>query len=145
MFFDVVFLMKYFAPSIPKSTFDFVTFLSVIIIATILAWIIASFQQTIFSANFCGTKYFGNTIHENGHISTMWLIIFGLPVIPVKSMWFSIDSRNSSSIDHSPSQMETLYFPQIMLTFRNSFIVFLLIQIIFVIVVNILSITFPHK
>jgi hypothetical protein len=50
----------------------------------------------------------------------MWLAIFEIPILPVKSMWFFCDPANSNNNSQAPLPLNRLYLPQIFSTLLRS-------------------------
>lgn len=50
-----------------------------------ISWFLALTQEKPLTVDGVGTKFFGQTPSSNGYISTKWLVVVFLPIIPVRS------------------------------------------------------------
>jgi hypothetical protein len=109
---------------------NYVLPISLIMILVLIGWLIASYHNTTYMANYCGTKYSGFAKTDNGYITTMWLAIFGLALVPVKSVWFPDEGRDKYT-EQEPSPMDQFYMDQIFPTIIKSVITITLFEIFF--------------
>ncbi len=109
---------------------DYVLPLSGAAILVLTGWLVASYHSTTYMVNYCGTKYSGFVRAEAGSISTMWLAIFGLALIPVKSVWFP-DRENNKSMEQEPAPMDRLHMDQVFPTIIRSLMTLALFESLF--------------
>ncbi len=104
--------------------------LSVVLILVLIGWLVASYHNTTFLVQYCGTKYSGFAKGEDGYITTMWLAIFDLPVIPVKSVWFPGGGKEKYAAQE-PSPLDRLSMDQVVPTLFKSLMTIAIIEILF--------------
>jgi hypothetical protein len=142
LFFDLTIIIEFFIVPNTSPSFDYPWYIGVfcvVIIATLIGWVIADFQNTVFSINYCGTKYAGFTKLNDGYISTIWLAIFGIPILPIKSMWFYTDKTQI------PSRLDHIYLPQIFSTLCMSVIKIFLVNLFLILLFTAIKIIVVSK
>lgn len=98
-----------------------------------LSWFLARFQEQSFTVNGVGTKFFGQSPSPDsrGYISTKWLVVVFLPLIPVRSYQI-VEEYNGAQRQprYSMKPLERLHWEQIMGTMWKSiagYIVFVIL------------------
>ncbi len=81
-----------------------------------LSWFLARFQQTPFTVDGVGTRFFGQSpsADSSGYISTKWLVVVLLPLIPVRShLIVEEDVPGQRQAGYSMRPLEKLHWEQI--------------------------------
>jgi hypothetical protein len=100
-----------------------------------ISWFLARVQEKPLTVDGIGTKFFGQSPNSGGYISTKWLVVVFLPIIPVRSYQVIEKYRGGQQNTHfSMTPLEKLDWAQIKETMwksRFGYIVFVLLIVSF--------------
>jgi hypothetical protein len=100
---------------------EIVFYLAEILVALLVSWLLSSFDHHMATVNLCGTKLYGRTQIPSGYISTKWLVIGGLPIIPVQSYEIVAESPAGMGTSYVLAPREQLEWGQIARTALTGF------------------------
>jgi hypothetical protein len=102
-----------------------------------MSWFLARIQEKPLTVDGVGTKFFGQTPNSSGYISTKWLVVVFLPIIPVRSYRVIEEYPDRQHNTHfSMEPLDTLNWVQIKETIwkaKFGYIVFVLLMVSFAI------------
>jgi hypothetical protein len=118
------------------STSDIVLYLAGILVAVLVSWLLSSFDNNMATINLCGTKLYGRTPISSGYIATKWLVMGGLPIIPIQS--YEVLAEQPAGMGHSYAMTprEELEWGQIARTALIGFGILFGIELIVVVFLN---------
>jgi hypothetical protein len=115
---------------------EIVFYLAGILIALLISWLLSSLDHNMATINLCGTKLHGRTLTPSGYISTKWLVIGGLPIIPVQSYEVLAEKPAGMGASYALTPREELEWGQITRTALTGFSILFGIELIAVLFFN---------
>lgn len=112
-------------------------------ILLLIGWLGARNQKGAYTINFSGTSFYGRIPTAQGYITTLWITIFGFPLIPVRSFDIFAEQSLADTKLYSMKATDTLNWPQIGKTLRKGLIILILVEIAVAVFLNILCTAIP--
>lgn len=113
------------------SVFQLVLYIAGIIVAILVSWLLASFDHNMMTINFCGTRLYGRMPSPTGYISTKWLVMGGLPILPVQTYEVTAESPSSGlHTSYAMNPIEKLEMGQVVRTAITGYGILLVVEAI---------------
>ena len=85
-----------------------------------ICWLLAQKVDQMYTINGNGTKLFGRTPSDKGYISTKWVCVLFLPILPLASYEILDEQRYSMGVQYAMKRLDKLFWPQITQTIARS-------------------------
>jgi len=118
------------------SGLEIVLYVVGILAAVLVSWLLSSFDPNMATINFCGTKLYGRTLISSGYVATKWLVMGGLPIIPLQSYEVVAEQRAGMGAAYAMTPREELEWGQIARTALTGFGILFGIELIAVVFFN---------
>lgn len=115
---------------------EIVLYLAGILVTVLASWLLSSFDTNMATINFCGTKLYGRTLISSGYVATKWLVMIGLPIIPVQSYEVVAEQRAGMGTAYAMTPRDGLEWGQIARTALTGFGILFGIELIAVLFFN---------
>ena len=132
--FDYLILCHPFDPTLSIS--EIILYVVGILVAILISWLLASFDENMMTINLCGTRLYGRTVVPQGFIATKWLVIAGLPIIPIRSYDVLAEQYAGMGKSYAMNPRENLEWGQIIRTAFIGYGILIVIELASMVFVN---------
>lgn len=118
------------------SNAEMILYIVGVLVSILISWLLSSFDHNMMSINFCGTRLYGRTVIPQGYIATKWLVLAGLPVIPVQSYEVIAEQYAGTGKAYAMNPLEDLESGQVARTAAIGYGILIAIELVFILFVN---------